>query len=186
MVGLDHGGHAPPGERAVQRVAGALAFQDRHKLLFAFMEPAQDGIGELAVHLDMLSSGKRVGLESLGRAGVAEQAVKEVGQEIRQQRGFRELVGTAGADKVGPVLVFGLPGVRLLGEHERPHLLAQDFRVKERFGFNSHLPGDRVSGDGGKTKRIEHPTSNIRHPTSKAGEGLAAERGSQAELDKLA
>jgi len=84
------------------------------------------------------------------------------------------------------MLEFGLPSRRLLGQIERPHLLAQDLRVEQRFGFDSHFPGERVSGDGGKTKRIEHPTSNIRHPTSEAGKGLAAERGSQAELDKLA
>jgi hypothetical protein len=58
--------------------------------------------------------------------------------------------------------------------------------VKEQFGFDSHLPGDRISRWRGKTKRIEHPTSNIQQPTSKAGKGLTAERGSQAELDKLA
>jgi hypothetical protein len=38
--------------------------------------------------------------------------------------------------------------------------------VEERFGFERHLPGDRVCGRRGKTKRIEHPTSNIQHRTT--------------------
>jgi hypothetical protein len=96
------------------------------------------------------------------------------------------MVGAAGSDEIGPVLEFGLPSRRLLGQIERPPLLAQDLRVEERFGFDSHLPAERVSGHGGKTKRIEYRTSDIRHPTSKAGKGLAAERCSQGELDKFA
>jgi hypothetical protein len=47
------------------------------------------------------------------RAGAAEQAVKEVGQEIRQQGGFGQLVGTAGTDEVGPVVEFWMPSRRL-------------------------------------------------------------------------
>ncbi len=50
-------------------------------------------------------------------------------------------------------------------------------RVEERFGFNSHLRAQRVLGDGGKTKRIEHPTSNIHQPPSKAGKGPAIRVG---------
>ena len=56
----------------------------------------------------------------------------------------------AGGDEVGPVLEFGLPDRRLVREIERPHLLAQDFRVEERFGFDSHLPGKRLCGPGKK------------------------------------
>ena len=54
------------------------------------------------------------------------------------------MVGAASSDEARPVLEFGLPGARLLRQVEGPHLLAQDFRVEERFGFDSHLPGDRV------------------------------------------
>jgi hypothetical protein len=48
------------------------------------------------------------------------------------------------------MLEFGLTGARLFRQIERPHLLAQDFRVEERFGFDSHLPGHRVGGAGEK------------------------------------
>jgi hypothetical protein len=34
----------------------------------------------------------------------------------------------------------------LLWEIERPHLLAQELRVEERFGFDSYLPGAKVGG----------------------------------------
>ena len=167
-VGLVHGGHAPPGERAVQRIAGALAFQDGDELLLVLLEAAQDGIGELAVHLDVAFAGEGVVAADVsrrtlfpgnmaptdvggyarnsGRAGVAEQAAEDVGEEVGEQLGFLELVGAAGGDEAGPVLEFGLPGRRLLRQVEGPHLLAQDFRVEERFGFDSHLPGRRLCG----------------------------------------
>jgi hypothetical protein len=48
------------------------------------------------------------------------------------------------------MLEFGLRGARLFRQIERSHLLAQDFQVEERFGFDSHLPGDRVCGAGKK------------------------------------
>src|ERR1035438_8923901 len=42
---------------------------------------------------------------------------------------------------------------------ERPYLLAQDFRVEERFGFDSHLPRDGIRRHPEKTKGIEVVTS---------------------------
>jgi hypothetical protein len=102
-------------------------------------------------------------LEGLG----GQQAAEDVGQEVREQGGFLEMVGVAGSDEAGPVLEFGLPGARLLREVERPRLLAQDFRVEERFGFESHLPGGRLGGGGKKpSPNIQHPTSNTQHRTS--------------------
>ena len=113
-IGLVHGGHAPPGERAVQRIAGALAFEDGDELLLVLLEAAQDGIGELAVHLDVAFAGK--GVSDVGArvrlpagAGVAEQAAEDVGEEVREQGGFLEIVRAAGSDEAGPVLEFGLP-----------------------------------------------------------------------------
>ena len=61
-IGLVHGGHAPPGKRVVQRIAGALAFEDRDELLLVLLEAAQDGIGDLAVHLDVAFAGKGEGV----------------------------------------------------------------------------------------------------------------------------
>jgi hypothetical protein len=115
--------------------------------LFLFLlEAAQDGSGNLAVHLDVPFPGKGEGVRRFGRAGGAEQAVEDIGKEVGEQGGFLELVGAARSDEAGPVLEFGLPGARLLREGERPYLLAQDFRVGKRFGFDSHLPQHRVSG----------------------------------------
>ena len=131
-----------------------------HELFLALLEAAQDGIGDLAVHLDMAFAGKGegvrggsrggggemgimgiMGVMSVGganRAGVAEQAAKDVGEEVGEQGGFLEIVGAAGCDEFGPVLEFGLPVPRALGQVEGPHLLAEDFRVEERFGFEGH------------------------------------------------
>ena len=56
-------------------------------------------------------------------------------------------------------------------------MLAQDFRVEERFGFDGHLPEERIRRRRQETKGNEHPTSNIQQPTSNAGSrhGMKAE-----------
>ena len=77
------------------------------------------------------------------RAGVAERAAEDVGQEVGKKRGFFELVGAAGGDEAGPFLELGLPVLHALRQVEGPHLLAQDFRVEARFGFRSRLPRGR-------------------------------------------
>ena len=70
-------------------------------------------------------------------------------------------------ERLGSRLTMGCPAPRLLLEVERAHLLAQDFRMKERFGFDSHLPCNRVCVGGKKPSafvvgpNIEHPTANI-------------------------
>jgi hypothetical protein len=48
------------------------------------------------------------------------------------------------------MLEFGLPDRRLLRQVERPHLLAQDLRVEERFGFERHLFSGRLCRAGKK------------------------------------
>ena len=63
----------------VQRIAGAFALQDRHELLLKLLESAQDGIRDLAIHLDVAFPGKSKGIGGFGRAGVAEQAAEDVG-----------------------------------------------------------------------------------------------------------
>ena len=104
-----------------------------HELLIALLETAQDGVGELAVHLDMAFAGKGEGVRGGSRGDVAEEAAEGVGQEVRQQGRFLERIGAAETDEVGPVLEFGLPTGGLLWQTERPHLLPQGFRVEERF-----------------------------------------------------
>ncbi len=108
-ISLVHGGHAPTRKRGVQRIAGALAFEDRHELFVVLLEPAQHGIGDLAVHLDVPFAGKSYSLPRFRRAGIAEQAAKNVGEEIREQSGLFEIVRAARGDEAGPVLELGLP-----------------------------------------------------------------------------
>ncbi len=156
-IGLVHGGHAPARKGAVQRIAGALAFEDGDELFLALLEPAQHGIGDLAVHLDVAFSGKGEGVRRFGRAGIAEQAAKNVGEEIRQQGGFLEFVRAARRDEAGPVLEFGQPVPRALRQAERAHLLAEDLRVEERFGFEGHLFSGRLWATAQKAERIGGP-----------------------------
>ena len=62
-----------------------------------------------------------MGVMSVGganRAGIAEQAARDVSEELGEQGGFLEIVGTAGRDEAGPVLECGLPGASLLRQIE--------------------------------------------------------------------
>jgi hypothetical protein len=154
-------------------------------LFLVLLEPAQDGIGDLGVQFDVPFPREGKGIWRFGGTGVAQQASKDVGEEIRQQGGFFEVVRAAGGDESGPVLEFGLPVPHALRQGEGPHLLAEDFGVEERFGFERHLLGDRIRRRREKTKRIEHPTSNIEQPTSKGGKGISAEMCSRGELEKV-
>ena len=77
-------------------------------------------------------------------AGIAEQAAEDVGEEIREQSGFLEIIRAARGDEAGPVLEFGLPVPHALWQVEGPHLLAEDFRVEERFRFERHLFSRRL------------------------------------------
>jgi hypothetical protein len=103
-------------------------------------DAAQGGVGDLAVHLDMAFAGKGEGVRGGSRAGagemgimeimgvmsvsganwagVAEQAAKDVAEEVPEQGGFLEIVGTAGRDEAGPVLECGLLGASLLPQIE--------------------------------------------------------------------
>jgi hypothetical protein len=95
-------------------------------LLLVLLEATQHGIGDLGVHLDVAFAGKGEGVRRFGgagagemgvmgimgvmrvrrvnRGGVAEQAAEDVGEEVREQGGFLEIVGTAGIDEAGPFL----------------------------------------------------------------------------------
>jgi hypothetical protein len=44
----------------VQGIAGAFAFENGDELLLALLEAAQDGVGDLAVHLDVAFAGEGV------------------------------------------------------------------------------------------------------------------------------
>jgi hypothetical protein len=103
---------------------------------------------------------------------VAEQAPKDVGEEILQQGGFLEIVSAAGSDEAGPVPEFLLLVPHALGQVEAPHLLAEDFGVEERFGFERHLFSGRLCRTGKKPSAFL-PGPNIEPRTSDLKAGLA-------------
>ena len=108
------------------------------------LEAAQDGIGDLAIHLDVAFAGKGEDVRRFRRPRVAEQAAEDVGKEVREQSGFLEIIRPPRGDKAGPMLEFGLPVRHALRQVEGPHLLAEDFRVEERFRFECHLFSGRL------------------------------------------
>jgi hypothetical protein len=108
------------------------------------LKPAQHGIGDLAVHLDVAFAGKGEDVRRFRRPRVAEQAAKDVAEEVGEQGGFLEIIRPAGSDDAGPVLEFGLPVPHALRHVEGPHLLADDFRVEERSRFERYLLSCRL------------------------------------------
>src|SRR5262249_51168165 len=78
--GLVHGRQPSPGKGTVQRVAGALAFENGDKLsrIVAGGKPAQSGVGKLAVDLDQGFPLEGVDGDPSNRAAVAEQVDEQV------------------------------------------------------------------------------------------------------------
>src|ERR1035438_3258037 len=113
-------------------------------LPLTLLEAAQDGISDLAVYLDVPFPGKGEDVRRFRRPRVAEQAAEDVGEEVREEGGFLEIIRPPRGDKASPVLEFGQPVPHALRQVEGPHLLADDFRVEERFRFECHLFGGRV------------------------------------------
>ena len=89
-------------------------------------------------------AGESEGLRRGGGAGVTEQAAEDLGEEVREQGGLLEIVRAARDDEGGLVLEFGLPVPHALRQAEGSHLLADDFRVEERFRFECHLFSGRL------------------------------------------
>ena len=147
-VALIDGRHAAAGEGAVQRIERPLALQGHDEPLVAFAEVAQHGVGELAVHLHVLLAGNGMPVGIVGRAGIAQQAAKHVGQEVAQDFLFLEAVGLPRRQHVGPLAenraVF-LNGPRQLkGFQVRP----KGIGTKQGLGFDrqGNLPAARSGG----------------------------------------
>jgi hypothetical protein len=154
-IALVHGRHAPPGKGAVQGIARIFTFEDRDELLLVPLEAAQNGLGDFDIHLDVTRTGKGEGVERAGRAGEAEEAAKDVGEKIREEGSLVEIVRSAGSDETGPMPEFGLSVLDMLRQDERPHLLADDLRMKEQFGFESHLSRRRLYREWNKPSGLE-------------------------------
>ena len=93
----------PAGERPVERVFRPFALDGRDVTLSVRAELAEDGVGELAVGLDVLLARDRVTLGVVDRPRVAEQFAEDVVEEVAED--FLLLVGVdrAGGDDLGPL-----------------------------------------------------------------------------------
>ena len=105
-------------------------------LLRPAAEVAQHGVGELAVHLDVLLARDGVARAAVRRAGVAEQLAKEVGQEVGEDFLFLECVRLAGRQQVGPMLQLGAKGVDVRRQPEARKVAAENVGAEKRLGFN--------------------------------------------------
>ena len=110
----------------------------------------------------MAFAGKAVGVSLFGRAGVAEQGAEDIGEEIREQGGFLEIVGAARSHEAAPVLEFRLQVRHALRQVEGAHLLADNLGVEERFGFNSHLLCDSLHGSEEKPSALAAKKASVK------------------------
>lgn len=79
--------------------------------MILFCELAEHGVSALAVDLDPGLAREGKGFRGSGRAGVAEEAAKNIVEKVGEEGGFLELISAAGGNKVGPVLESeGRPG----------------------------------------------------------------------------
>jgi hypothetical protein len=103
--GLIDGGQLAAGEGSVERVARPLALQGRDVVRPAARrrEPAQHGVGELAVHLDGLLAPQGVPVCPAGGAGVAEHIPEHVADEVTEQLGLLHRPARLRAEQAGPV-----------------------------------------------------------------------------------
>ena len=89
-------------------------------------EVAQNGIGKLAFHFDVLLARNGVAWATVGRAGIAEQFAKEVGQEVREDFLFLERVCLARRQQVSPVLQLGAQVVNMGRQLETGKMSAEN------------------------------------------------------------
>ena len=151
-IALVHGGHLPSGKRPVQRVLGALALDGQHRPLVA-VEVPQHGVGVLAVHLDAFFPRQRVALPAIGRPRVAQQADKEIRQEIGQQFLLIQFVGPSGREQIGPVHQAGTERGDGFRQRKPDQVLVHHVRTKQWLPFNRH------GNPQAKRRRTYPPTS---------------------------
>jgi hypothetical protein len=162
-------GHLASAEGDFQRITRPLALKRNEVFLLVREEAAEHGIGLLSVHHDLGFTRQGVTIGGCGGPGVAKQSAENVSEEVRQQVGFLEFVGLPGVDEICPMMQAG-PGVfDGRWQNEVAQLLADDFRVEERFGFDCHECGRSLANwqtDGSKELRhiLSSGTHNCNQP----------------------
>ncbi len=101
-------------------------------------EVAEDGIGELAVHDDVLLAAERVAALVFDGRDVAEQPAEDVGKELGEQFGFLELVGSAGGQHLGPLAQLVPRGHRVFVQSEGCQAGTEHFGAEEGLDFYGH------------------------------------------------
>jgi len=89
-------------------------------------------------YTDVAFAGQSEGFRRPNRARVAEEFAEDVGEEIREQIGFLEVIRVAGGDEISPMLESGLRVHHPLRQVGGPLLLADDLRMQEQFGCDGH------------------------------------------------
>ena len=101
-------------------------------------ELAEHGVGELAVHLNVLLAGEAVAVFVVNRPVVAENPAEDVGEEVGEEFLLLERVGLGRPEQPGPAAE-GLPHSRYVaGQIEAGKARAENVGAEKRLCFYGH------------------------------------------------
>ena len=136
---------------------GPLPSKADDELGWPAAEVAQDGVGELAFHLDVFFARNGIARAAVCRAGVAEQLAEEVRQEVGQDFLFLELVRLAAGEQLGPFLELRPQAQHRIRQGKGGDVGANHVGAEQGFCFDGHsgLPfsSRRVGGNGGGSEQ---------------------------------
>lgn len=101
-VALLHGGEAATSVRTIERIAGVFAFKGDDDIPFFLTKSAKHSIRKLPIHLHEFFPRHGVVIATADGSGVAEQSAEDIGEKIREEFRFLELVCIAGVDAICP------------------------------------------------------------------------------------
>ena len=154
-VRLVHRRNAPARERAVERVARALALDRHHVVAPLRREPAEHRVRDLPVGLHPRLARERVRARGVARhrRPVAEPLDEDVAQEVGEELGLLVLRGPRSAEEGRPPPEPRLQPVRRRWEGERRHARGQRVGAEERLDVNGHRAAAEAGRFGGGRQR---------------------------------
>ncbi len=143
-VRLVHGRHPPAPIGALQRVLGPLALDHGHHPGLPLPKTPQGAVHHLAIHLHVLLPREGVATGPR-RADVAQEAVEDIGEEVREELPFgerRELART----RAGSPTPQRRPSRGERRQSEADHGRLDDVGAKQGLGFERHAEAPLVAG----------------------------------------
>ncbi|MEO6195505.1 MAG: hypothetical protein ABIS20_20990 [Thermoanaerobaculia bacterium] len=137
-VGLVDRRHPPAREGAVEGIARSFTLQGEQGPVPVAAELSDHGVRELAVHFHALLPREGIALAGRGRATVAQDSIKEVGQIVWEELGLGQLFRPRGLQQAGPFPQDLSRRLDLGPDRQRRRPGGENFGAKEGFAFDRH------------------------------------------------